>query len=51
MAGFDRNDLLLLMGAGLTGSALFMLGGVWLVLLSGGLLTMALGAYRSGGNG
>lgn len=48
---FDRDDLLVLMGAVLTGSALLMLGGVWLALLGAGLLLMTLGAYRSGGNG
>lgn len=49
MADFDRNDALVILGAVFTGSALFMLGGVWLVLLGAGLVMTALGAYHSGG--
>ncbi len=49
MADFDRNDALVILGAVLTGSALFMLGGPWLALLGAGLCMLALGAYRSGG--
>lgn len=45
---FDRDDLLVLMGAVLTGSALFALAGVWAVLLLAGLLLIAVGVYRSG---
>ncbi len=48
MADFDRNDLLVALGAVLTSGALFMLAGAWAVLALAGLVMVAVGTYRSG---